>query len=310
MTKTSGLALAAALGLALGGGWIARSRAEAPRPVVAPSADGNLVVGLCDGVTSAEVPGVKEGDRLTHTQAQAVSDQLMAEWRRKNPHATWEEGPAVQVAQAPQAPVPQPGDAATPGGTGGDASQHGGSVRPGLEQSVPPPEGSRPGASIHFGGAAGAAEGAREAAQQKQGGAPQGQTGGGAGGMPAGPQGPVQDGQTYGAFAQRDVEIWKAATDEFVAQGDRIFHSSDLLGGTIGVSCDMCHPNAANTHPETYPKFQVQFGRVALLRDMINWCIENPVRGKPLPDDDFKLKALEAYILAQRRGVPLEYGKH
>ncbi|HLY37447.1 MAG TPA: cytochrome C [Candidatus Binatia bacterium] len=283
MTKTSGLALVAALVVALGGGWLARSRAEAPHHAVPPSADGNLVVGLCDGVTSAEVQGVKEGERLTRSQAQAVSDQLMEEWRRKNPQANWDDARAVHVAQAAQ------------GGA--------------LEQSVPPPEGSRPGASIKFGGA-GAAEGAREAAQTKQGGAPQGQTGGGAGGMPAGPQGPVQDGHTYGAFSQRDVDIWKAATDEFVAQGDRIFHSADLLGGTIGVSCDMCHPNAANTHPETYPKFQVQFGRVALLRDMINWCIENPVRGKPLPDDDFKLRALEAYILAQRRGVPLEYGKH
>jgi hypothetical protein len=34
------------------------------------------------------------------------------------------------------------------------------------------------------------------------------------------------------------------------------------------------------------------------------------VRGKPLADDDPKMKALEAYILAQRRGVALEYGKH
>jgi len=30
----------------------------------------------------------------------------------------------------------------------------------------------------------------------------------------------------------------------------------------------MCHPDAANTHPETYPKYQVQLQRVALLRDM------------------------------------------
>jgi len=45
----------------------------------------------------------------------------------------------------------------------------------------------------------------------------------------------------------------------------------------------MCHPDGANTHPETYPKFQTQLQRVALLRDMINWCIENPVKGKPAP---------------------------
>ncbi len=72
----------------------------------------------------------------------------------------------------------------------------------------------------------------------------------------------------------------------------------------------MCHPNASTTHPESYPKFQVQLGRVALLRDMINWCIENPVKGKPLPDDDRRLRALEAYILAQRKGTALQYGKH
>jgi thiosulfate dehydrogenase len=116
--------------------------------------------------------------------------------------------------------------------------------------------------------------------------------------------------QAYGAFSNRDEAIWQASTDAFIDQGNRTFHDANALGGTIAVSCDMCHPNAANTHPETYPKYQVQLGRVALLRDMINWCIENPVRGKPLADDDPKLRSLEAYILAQRKGVPLAYGRH
>ena len=49
---------------------------------------------------------------------------------------------------------------------------------------------------------------------------------------------------------------------------------------------------------------------MALLRDMINWCIENPVRGKALPEGDERLRALEAYIYSQRRGVALQYGKH
>jgi thiosulfate dehydrogenase len=120
----------------------------------------------------------------------------------------------------------------------------------------------------------------------------------------------VQHGHTYGAYTTRDEQVWKASTDAFIEQGNKVFHDAQALGGTIGVSCDMCHPNAANTHPETYPKYQVQLGRVALLRDMINWCIENPVRGKPLKDDDPKMKAMEAYILAQRKGVALDYGKH
>lgn len=116
--------------------------------------------------------------------------------------------------------------------------------------------------------------------------------------------------QTYGAFTERDQKIWKDSTEHLVAEGKRIFHDAKALGGTNAVSCDMCHPDGSNTHPETYPKFQVQLGRVALLRDMINWCIENPVRGKPFSDDDPRLKALEAYILAQRKGIALDYGKH
>jgi len=72
----------------------------------------------------------------------------------------------------------------------------------------------------------------------------------------------------------------------------------------------MCHPHASNTHPETYPKFQTQLGRVVLLRDMIHWCIEQPVRGKHLEPDDPAMRALEAYIMAQRSGTPMNYGKH
>ena len=49
---------------------------------------------------------------------------------------------------------------------------------------------------------------------------------------------------------------------------------------------------------------------MALLRDMINRCIEHPVRGKPLSSDDPKMRALEAYILDQRKGKELNYGKH
>ncbi len=89
-------------------------------------------------------------------------------------------------------------------------------------------------------------------------------------------------GQTYGQISKQDVATWSRESMVMAANGSRVFHDANELGSTIAVSCDMCHPHAANTHPETYPKFQVQLGRVALLRDMINWCIEHPVRGTPL----------------------------
>ena len=116
--------------------------------------------------------------------------------------------------------------------------------------------------------------------------------------------------ETYSRFTERDKLVWKLETEKFIKEGNRIFHDADAFGGTIGVSCDMCHPNASNTHPETYPKYQVQLQRVALLRDMINWCIQNPTKGKPLADDDPRLRAMEAYIMAQRSGKAIEPGKH
>jgi len=200
---------------------------DQPRHLLPSSADGNLVVGLCDGETSIEVEGVKPGDPISREQGQRIADALMKEWRKKHPDAEW----VVAAAEG------------------------------GGQMDVP-----KPPAAAQF--------------------------------------------QTYGAFTERDQQVWKESADRLVAEGKRIFHDAKALGGTNAISCDMCHPDGSNTHPETYPKYQTQLGRVALLRDMINWCIENPTRGKPFPDDDPRLKALEAYILAQRKGVALEYGKH
>jgi thiosulfate dehydrogenase len=216
---------------------------DLPRHNVPSSPTGDLVVGLCDGETSMEVPGIKAGETMSREQAQQVADGLMSEWRRKHPGAEWVTAPSVSATRAQD----------------GEPSEI-------VAQNAPVNE-------------------PKAAAQTEQ-------------------------FQTYGAFTDRDRQIWRASTEQLVAEGKRIFHDAKALGGTDGISCDMCHPDAANTHPETYPKFQVQLGRVALLRDMINWCIENPVRGKPFADDDPRLKALEAYIIAQRRGVPLDYGKH
>ncbi|HEX8700004.1 MAG TPA: cytochrome C, partial [Myxococcaceae bacterium] len=236
--------------------------------------EGNLVVGLCDGETAMEVKGVKDGQKMSRDQALAVSSALMMEWRRKNPNANWDDvpTPAQGIAQAPKPPPsPDPNAPRSP---------------PALPTT---PQKPNAGGSVKAAGPNQASD-ASAVAQQK-----------GAN---------LQTGHTYGAFSERDEQIWAASTQAFVEEGNRVFHDAEAVGGTIAVSCDMCHPDAANTHPETYPKYQVQLGRVAMLRDMINWCIQNPVRGKPLADDDPKLKAMEAYIYAKRKGVKLEYGKH
>jgi len=110
-----------------------------------------------------------------------------------------------------------------------------------------------------------------------------------------------------GEFTQADLERWDKEFMTVVNKGEQLFHSAL---GTNQVSCDQCHPNAANTHPETYPKFQQQIGRVVSLSEMVNWCIQNPLEGDPLPADDPKMVALLSYITYERRGVPLAPGKH
>ena len=111
----------------------------------------------------------------------------------------------------------------------------------------------------------------------------------------------TKQGGVYSGFTATDEFVAKTELDKFIAEGNRIFHDAKAFGGTVSVSCDMCHPNGANTHPETYPKYQVQMHKVALLRDMINWCIQHATKGKPLADDDPKLRAMEAYILSTRK---------
>ncbi len=234
--------------------------------------NGKVVVMLCDGKTSLEIKGLKPGQRMNHDQAAGVARQLMQTWQRQHPGEAW------QMAQEEGTRMRPPG------------SEQG---NPPPAQNMPPalkaPSGEAPGPPSHP---------VNPAEQQVQ-------------GVPVHRQAPPQQqGDTYASFHERDFKVWQAETQKFVEYGKRVFHSDKLLGGTIGVSCDMCHPDAANTHPETYPKYQVQLQRVALLRDMIEWCIENPVKGATMNPNDPRLRALEAYILAQRKGVALDYGKH
>jgi len=109
-------------------------------------------------------------------------------------------------------------------------------------------------------------------------------------------------------FTKEDQARWMAQFEQVAAEGRRLWNSPEI--GTNGVACGQCHPNAANTHPETYPKFQKQLGRVAQLWEMMNWCIRNPLEGPELAADDPRLIAMQAYAYKERRGVKLDPGKH
>lgn len=119
----------------------------------------------------------------------------------------------------------------------------------------------------------------------------------------AGPAGTSAD-----EFTKQDLARWEQQFQGVVKEGRALWTSAEL--GTNGVACAQCHPNAANTHPETYPKFQKQLGKVASAWEMVNWCIRNPLEGKDLAADDPRMTAILAYVTHERRGVKLEPGKH
>lgn len=109
-------------------------------------------------------------------------------------------------------------------------------------------------------------------------------------------------------FTKADIDRWQAEYQKVVADGRALWTDGTL--GTNGVACGQCHPNAANTHPETYPKFQKQLGKVAQLWEMVNWCLRNPLQGQPLGAEDPKMSAILSYVTYERRGVKLAPGTH
>jgi thiosulfate dehydrogenase len=75
-----------------------------------------------------------------------------------------------------------------------------------------------------------------------------------------------------------------------------------------GLACANCHPDAAATNPQTFPKFLPMFDRVVAYREMVNWCIENPQGGKAMDVASADMVALEAYSFYLHKTIPIETG--
>jgi len=116
---------------------------------------------------------------------------------------------------------------------------------------------------------------------------------------------------------KEQLKSYKDAFMEEVRKGDLLFHgdaaTAEQMGVVLsktGMACAMCHPMAADTHPHSYPKFQVQIAEFSTLRDMINWCIEKPNEGERIDDNSQAMKALEAYIYWSNTGSVLVPGTY
>jgi thiosulfate dehydrogenase len=87
------------------------------------------------------------------------------------------------------------------------------------------------------------------------------------------------------------------ATLNPVELGKALFQDPSL--GTTGQTCKSCHPapeTAMKGVGEKYPAYFNMAKEEMTLKEVINYCIENPLKGKALPANDEKLLALEAYL--------------
>ena len=113
------------------------------------------------------------------------------------------------------------------------------------------------------------------------------------------------------------LKLYEDVLMEEVRKGDLLFHGDGATAkkmgvtlSTTGMACAMCHPMGADTHPHSFPKWQVQVDKFSTLRDMINWCIEKPNQGEKIEGDSDAMKALEAYITWSNTGSVLVPGKY
>jgi thiosulfate dehydrogenase len=116
---------------------------------------------------------------------------------------------------------------------------------------------------------------------------------------------------------REQLKTYQEVFMEEVKKGDLLFHGDGPIAESMGVklsntgwACAMCHPMGSDTHPHSFPKFQVQIGKFSTLRDMINWCIEKPNQGEKIDPESEAMKALEAYIYWSNSGSILVPGQY
>lgn len=96
----------------------------------------------------------------------------------------------------------------------------------------------------------------------------------------------------------------KAELAKSVERGKALF--SDKSVGTNGMTCNTCHPEGGTKDAGNvkafdnlackYPAYwEGMSNTVMTLTQVVQWCIVNPLKGKPLAWDDPKLTDLTAY---------------
>lgn len=109
-------------------------------------------------------------------------------------------------------------------------------------------------------------------------------------------------------FTDEQLAEQEKALLELVDKGYHLWHGSKPEMTTNGLACGNCHPDAAASNPQTFPKYVPMYGKVIPFREMVNWCIQTPQGGQALDVNGDEMTAMEAYAFYLHRGKPIEPG--
>ena len=82
-----------------------------------------------------------------------------------------------------------------------------------------------------------------------------------------------------------------------MAKGKALFNDPKLAGGTAGKSCNSCHPDGKGLENAGMKKeFNLAGKKQEGLKEAINTCIENALKGKAIDKKSQEMKDLATYI--------------
>ncbi|MBI5213711.1 MAG: hypothetical protein HY957_10150 [Nitrospirae bacterium] len=80
-------------------------------------------------------------------------------------------------------------------------------------------------------------------------------------------------------------------------RGKALFNDTKLGGGTAGKSCNSCHPDGKGLEKAGAKKeFNIMGKKQKSLEEAVNFCIENPLKGKAIDPKSDQMKDIVAYI--------------
>lgn len=82
-----------------------------------------------------------------------------------------------------------------------------------------------------------------------------------------------------------------------VEKGKALFNNPKFGNGTSGKSCNSCHPNGEGLEKAADKKeFNIMGMKQNSLEEAVNFCIENPLKGKAIDPKSAQMKDMVAYI--------------